>query len=137
MLLAGTLRMANFITVNHHIPFKWGQWDCNTFVASAIDALNGTNRCNEEIRGRYDTERSAIRFYKNYVQAEDYLRQMGWEEVNAQLENTDILLCDQKIFKAAHIVFANKIWSCHKDHGVVCVDGPQFMSMPYTQWRRK
>lgn len=137
MLLAGTLRLANFITVNSHKPFKWGDWDCNTFVALAIDALNGTNRCMSEIHGKYHDERSAIRFYRDYIRADHYLEQMGWEVVNDQLNNTDILLCDQGIYTAAHIVFANKIWSCHKDHGLVCIDTTEQLTMPYTQWRRK
>lgn len=137
MLLADTLKMANFITLTYRQPFTWGELDCNTFVARAIDAIRGTDRADREIVGQYNDQKSAIRFYKNYTSAEQYIQDMGWKQIDhCDLAELDILLCDQAVYKAAHIVFAGKIWSCHKEHGIVAVEGLENMTSPYTQWRR-
>lgn len=138
MQLRQALNLGNYITKAQRLPFHWGAMDCNIFVAGAIDSILGTNRCVREIQGQYHDERSAIKFQKAYVPAEDYIEQMGWfpaDDVNIQ--EMDILLCDHEGYRPAHIVFANKIWSCHKDQGVVSVDTTDQLTLPYKIWRKK
>lgn len=138
LLLRHVLNLGNYITKSQGQKFQWGTMDCNIFVAGAIDAMLGTQRCKNQIQGQYSDEKSAVRFQRRYVPAEEYIQQMGWAKTDdVNIQETDIVLCDHEGYRPAHIVFANKIWSCHKDHGVVSVDSLEQMTMPYTIWRRK
>lgn len=58
-----TVLLPEFIERNRHRPFAWGSWDCSLFAAEAIQAVTGVD-VGAEFRGKYKTERSAMRTVK-------------------------------------------------------------------------
>ncbi len=58
-----TVLLPEFIEANRHRSFAWGSWDCSLFAAEAIQAITGVD-VGQEFRGRYKTERSAMRTIK-------------------------------------------------------------------------
>ena len=138
MYLRQVVEVGTYITKCGSQKFQWGQNDCNTFVAGAIDRVIGTSRCERQIQGQYTDEKTAIRFQKKYVPAEKYIKEMGWDIVeDSNIQDFDILLADMGPYRAAHFVFGGKIWSCHRDHGVVCIDSVSEMTHEYSLWRKK
>ena len=58
-----TVLLPEFVERNRHRPFAWGSWDCSLFAAEAIQAITGVD-VGAEFRGKYKTERSAMRTIK-------------------------------------------------------------------------
>lgn len=138
MYLRQVVAVGTYITKCSNEKFNWGTNDCNTFVAGAIDRVLGTARCERQIQGQYNDEKSAIRFQKAYVPAEKYLKEMGWEKVEkSDIQDFDVLLADMGPYRAAHFVFGGKIWSCHREFGVVETNSVNDMTHDYDQWRKK
>lgn len=54
------LRLHNFLRAEMDIPFQWGQRDCCTFAAAAIESITGIDPA-AELRGTYASALSALR----------------------------------------------------------------------------
>lgn len=53
-------RLLAFIDARREMPFAWGDNDCCTFAADAVREMTGVDPM-AELRGRYDSARSAAR----------------------------------------------------------------------------
>lgn len=53
-------RLSAYIAEKRSEPFAWGQHDCCTFSAGAVEAITGTDPM-PEFRGKYDTALGSVR----------------------------------------------------------------------------
>ena len=51
-------RLDEFIQLNSHRHFQWGEWDCGSFVAQAILSMTGIDM-ESEFHGKHSDESSA------------------------------------------------------------------------------
>lgn len=127
------LRLSGFILGQSGRSFEWGQRDCNTFAAGVNDILTG-KRTLGKIQFQYTDAVSARRFQRNFTTAPQYLYLNGWREVTAaDYSDGDILLCADRHWHMAHVVFDNLAWSVHLQQGVC---GGKISHLPeFTHWR--
>ena len=71
MLSNWEIRLANFITSSHDMPFRWGSMDCITFANNAWRAMTGKGFA-DDILGNYSTERGAAMTYLRWVKGSKY-----------------------------------------------------------------
>jgi len=127
------LRLTGFVLGSAGQPFSWGGLDCNTFAATVNDILTG-NKTLGKIQFQYTDAISAMRFQRNFLSARQYLYNNGWREVNdGNYQDGDMLICDDKHWSRAHVVYNKQAWSVHEQFGVC---GGHISSLPeFTHWR--
>jgi hypothetical protein len=114
-------RTAFFLNENVGRPFKWGEWDCNLFVADLLDFNDGDqHQRSQTIRGKYNNRSSAIRFQKNFTPAPQWMEQQGYCLINTdQFQDHDIILEAKKSFWAASLFFSNRTWAVIEEQGLM------------------
>lgn len=132
MITEKMLRMSGYIIGQQGKAFEWGVRDCNTFVAGINDILTG-NKTLMNIMNKYHDLKSAIRFQKDYLTANQYLYRNGWREVEDLIRDGDVLTVEDRHFTRAHVVFGGMVWSVHEQAGVV--NAPLHDMPEYKHWR--
>jgi hypothetical protein len=102
-------------------PFEWGQWDCNLFITDLLDHLDGGNR-SAEIRGKYNTLRSALKFQNKYTPAPEFLMINGFDvkkKSQTEFKDHDIVLVETKGYWSARLFFNGFLWSVVEDHAMM------------------
>ena len=132
MITEKMLRLSGYIIGQQNKPFEWGIRDCNTFVATVNDLLTG-NKTLVNIVNKYHDLKSAIRFQKEYLTANQYLYKNGWREVNDLIRDGDVLTVEDRHFTRAHVIFCGMVWSVHEQLGVV--NAPLDAMPEYKHWR--
>lgn len=124
MLLAQSLRTANFLLINQTRPFAWGTWDCNIFVAELLDHVHdqhGTRA--RDIQGKYTTRLGAARFQSAYTAAPAWLEQQGYQvEPRTQVEDHDIVLVPQGPYWHASLMYAGIAWTVLEGLGLAATN---------------
>lgn len=99
-------RLSTFISENANRQFEWGRWDCCLFAADAVKAITGEDLA-ADFRGRYKTERGALRALKKYGKGaikETLASKLGTEKTPLQATRGDIALVDRPGGDAAGVV---------------------------------
>lgn len=116
-------------------PFGWGENDCNILALEWADLLRDAHYA-DEIRGRYHSERSAVKFQKRHgVRVSGLLEQWGAVRVMRGFERIgDIVIAAAAAFDYCHIVAGRRLLSSGPDFGGVCLL-PFVIEQEYTTWR--
>lgn len=110
-----------YIAELRHKDHVWGQTDCNTIVTNWIDKRHGLNT-SDEIVGKYSTALEAARFAKNYKQAPDYLRSVGYDITNDNPRSGDVMLQRQEKYYCAYLVLTGRAYTVQATNGLIAVD---------------
>lgn len=81
-------KTALWLADKRHVPFAWGQHDCNTLVVELHDFLFGTRQL-DLVKGQYNDLKSALRFLKTQTQA-DWFESQGYLKVE-QAQDLDFV----------------------------------------------
>lgn len=116
-----SLRVANFLQLNAHRPFCWGEWDCNLFIVDLLDHVDGDlPRRSRAIRGKYHNRLGAARFQYNYTPAPEWLEQQGYNIItSAEFREHDIILEPKRRFWSANYYFAGRTWAVIEDRALM------------------
>jgi hypothetical protein len=113
------LRTANFLITHASLPWSWGKWDCNTFIALYLDHLDGGCR-SLAICDQYKDLKTALRFQREFTPAPDWLVLQGMKIINTKdVCDLDIILEPHQGYWHAGLVFGGDIWSVEQDRGTV------------------
>ena len=122
MILARSIKTANFINLNAQRPFAWGDWDCNLFVADLLDHIDADMPWRSQaIRGKYSSRLGAARFQYNYTPAPTWLEQQGFvltTKHSRDFREHDIILEPKKRYWTASLYFAGRTWSVVEEQGL-------------------
>lgn len=108
-----------FITQRTTKQFKWGWFDCNTYIVEYVDWLTGSNIL-REVRGKYWDAKSAFRFTREYKKLDAGLEQAGFVEVD-ELQDGDVITYEKNGFVCGHIYAFDRAHSVDTDVGYMCV----------------
>ena len=132
------ITLINFIESNLGRAFAWGECDCNIFVLEAMDAVFGTALA-AKIRGRYITERGAIRFRRQspWGSLITLLQEAGFVEGQKGFEHTGDLLIveDPGKWEMAHIYLGRMAAAAFPGEGVQQFPLVLMKDKPYSVWR--
>lgn len=137
MHISHEIKLLNFVEANLGRPFAWGECDCNTFALEMIDAVYDTALA-AQIRGRYQTERGAIRYRRRspWGSLINLLREAGFCEVPKGFAQTgDILIVVAPKWEMSHICLGNRAVAAFPGDGVQCFPLAALADEPYTIWR--
>lgn len=79
-----------YIAEKRHVPFAWGQHDCNTLIVEWHDRLMKSNWLND-VRGHYNCKLGAIRFYKTKLDCYTWFEHAGYVQA-IRARSGDILI---------------------------------------------
>lgn len=126
MFLAQSIKTANFIMTNRSREFKWGDWDCNLFIADLLDSWDaGMPWRSQAIRGKYDTAFGAAKFQHRYTPAPVWLEQNGYEIVRKHSDDFaeyDIILEQRPRYWTASLYFTRRVWCVLEGKGLHMVE---------------
>lgn len=132
------IKLINYIEANLNRPFAWGECDCNVFALDVIDAVIDTALAGK-IKGKYKTERGAIRFRKRSAWGSfiELLKEAGFVQGKKGFEQTGDLLIVEDLGKweMVHIYLGNKTVAAFPDEGVLQFPTALIKDKPYTVWR--
>lgn len=119
-----------YLAEKRHVPFAWGENDCNTLVVEFHDKLHGTNYL-ELLYKKYTTRMGAIRFVRKTLNAETWFAEAGYERVNTP--KTGDVLSDGF---AAWLVFGFHAYTIHENGTLVRqpLDGMDAEIWRHRQW---
>jgi len=138
MHITHEINLMHFIEKNLGRAFAWGECDCVTFALEVTDAVYGTALA-EKIKGRYKTERGAIRFRRrsrwgNFI---TLLKEANFIEIPKGFEQTgDILVVEEAgKLEMVHVSLGHRALSSHPETGVLIFPMTHMQGIPYTVWR--
>lgn len=124
LLLAQSLRTANFLLINQTRLFAWGTWDCNIFVAELLDHVHDQPGSRvQHIQGKYTTRLGAARFQAAYTAAPVWLAQQGYHvATRQQAQDHDIVLVAQGPYWHASLMYAGIAWTVLEGSGLAATN---------------
>jgi hypothetical protein len=129
-----SLKLGQYIAEYKNKDFKWGQADCNTFIADWVDRTANPGIANEVI-GHYSTVKEMLRFAK-VKKIKKELEKAGYELVTGNPKTGDILLQKDKTgFYHSSIVMHGYCYTMNEEHGLVKVDLKKQMTVIDEIWR--
>ena len=111
------LRAGNFLVTRARKEWAWGEWDCNIFVAEFLDHVYGGNRT-QDIKSKYNSQRSAIRFQQSYTPAPKWIEEQGFTLMVARPMDMDIILEERGKYWTASIAYGGELWSVTESVGM-------------------
>ena len=132
------IKLHNFIKASLNRPFAWGECDCNVYALDVIDAVYDTDLASL-IRGKYKTEKGAIRFRKRskWGDFRELLNQAGFIEGKKGFEQIGDLLIveDPGKWEMVHIYLGNKSVVAFLNDAVLQFPTAMLKDKAYTVWR--
>lgn len=137
------IKLINYIEANLGRPFAWGECDCNIFALDVIDAVWGQisnlSPLSNQIRGKYKTERGAIRFRKRsrWGSFIELLKESGFVQGKKGFEQIgDILIVeDPRKWEMVHIYLGNRTVAAFPGEGVLQFPTAMMKDKQYNVWR--
>lgn len=131
-----TLKLAQFISKWSQVDFAWGETDCMMFAISLHDARFDTTKA-ESIYRKYNDRFSAIRFYKNFVKLESWLKNNQYKKLTAKkpkLQDGDVIVKNHKTLDQAWIFFNESLYIMDEERGLIRIQTDLIESD--SVWRR-
>lgn len=98
MRLQQQLAILSIIHRYRQEKFRWGFYDCHTFIADCHDAMFNTNTV-LDFKGKYRTMTGAIRYYRKSEPYNKWLERHGYEQrQDTTPETGDIIAVSSKYY---------------------------------------
>lgn len=103
--------------------FKWGEYDCNTFVVECYDAIYKKNSI-QNIRFHYNSKRTALEFAKSTISHSAWLSTKGYvKQPEGTLErNGDIAVQPSRAWATGYICFEGVLVGMVERRGLAAFD---------------
>ena len=112
------MMLAKFISRYSHHKYEYGKYDCMLFPAEWTDARFGTKRA-DKIRDQYYNKFTAMKFYKNYISVEGWLKNAGYRETeideNNPLIDGDMVVSGIPEWPLVYVVFQGNLYFMSED----------------------
>lgn len=110
--------LARFISGYSHHKYEYGNYDCMLFPADWTDARSGTKRA-DKIRGQYYDKITAIKFYKNYLSVEGWLKAAGYQQTELSVDNPiqdgDMVVSGVPQWPLCYVAFQGNLYFMSED----------------------
>ena len=127
-------KLGQFLAIKRHTPFKLSVNDCNTLAVEWHDVRYGTNKM-DNIKDKYYDNRTRIKFAKEYISAETWLKTNGYKQVKTKKEG-DFILMKHKYWSVVYIYFFGVAYTFEENKGLAMVDPKSFPKDQIEIWRR-
>lgn len=139
MIAKEQLLLAQYLSEIRFKKHEYGIFDCNTWWATWIDRLSGSN-VSKDIIGKYDSIETAIEYAKTH-NALDYVLATGYTELDDnKLEsipiNGDVWIQNFKTHYTGVIIFNGLGWSVTSNQGLI-KNLPEYYDRPFTKKFRR
>lgn len=126
-------RLGMWLAEKKYQPWARGKNDCCTFFMEWHDIARGTKTLNE-IYGKYNDLKSAIRFARKFVKVPEWFPKHGYEQVY-NLQDGDIVMVEHdRNFCSGYIVFMGFAWGMTEGSTGI-TRHPLETMQPHTTWR--
>ena len=116
-----TLELAQHISRWQHKEHIWGESDCMMFAISFHDTRFNTTKV-ASIHRKYHSKFEAIRFYKNFVSVESWLKMNGYKPVEDDLQDGDFVIKTHPVLDQGFYYFQGAFATMDEERGLIRID---------------
>jgi hypothetical protein len=112
------LKLAKFISRYSHHNYQYGKYDCMLFPAEWNDVRSGTKKA-DAIRDNYYDKFTAMKFYKNFISVEGWLKGAGYHEIEVDVDNPiidgDMVVSGMPEWPLVYVAFQGNLYYMSED----------------------
>lgn len=130
---ATTMILGLWLAEKQWQPWERGKNDCCTLFMEWHDKRFGTNTV-DELYGKYNDLKSAIRFARNYLKVDEWFPKHGYIQVPTP-QTGDIVMVKNKYFPSSYIICMEQAWSISDESKRMTKHELTIPESEYSIWR--
>ena len=118
------LELATYVTRWSQTKHIWGETDCMLFAVCWHDTRFGTDK-KASLYQKYNSKFEAVRFYKNFLTVESWLKVSGYKKLTAikpKFKDGDFIVKNQKHIDQGWLYFNGSFYTMDEERGLIRIN---------------